>query len=954
MNDEELEQRLRAQIHDLVRPPYGAPETLRQRVGSLDMMEPIGHGSHLGVPSVLRKPRILAAAAVVAALIGSAMLFRQSSPPHPGNSVHLPAQFEMFGRIDATSAWVEDGADIFITRDDGATWTKGTVPGGTSPKTGSLQQNTGQTIEWPTSEPTPEPTPEPAATPNGGPGFDHLYPVFVDADHGWLLSWTVANAVSGGSDCRPGDWTLTVWRTSDGAQSWQAAALPGTYGSYGTIQFTDKQHGWVTVERMGYATCVVQSGGTEASVGPAATSVTDLQAATPPPSPTQAPVPEDATTVLSTTDGGATWTRTSTLNTYAVLDFAGNDEAWGFGASSLSSVDLVLHSTDGARTWTKAQLPLPPGAAIAGIGQVPVRDGELVNLHIVAYQSQPDYQSSTGDQGARIAPDSGPNYVILTYVSDDGGETWKLEATRAVPGSSPNLMSGSYASIVQTPPDQPIAVIEPGFVGGGGDGTTFTYASGTPDSLQASFDGGVSWTSYATKGLPGNVNMAQWASPDDVWVASGESQKGGLGYATYVYTTRDGGATWTPLGSAPSWPVPTQPTLPPFMIGPDGSYGAVATPQAQPQPVLTQTSVVSMGRADANVGWVEAIGSTGSVELRITADGGSTWSEPRPVPAMGEAQFVDANKGWLIDSSTTVPLGSSRSLSLFSTTDGGRSWVPSTVDMGSVPDSAGGSSGGWSSFQGIHFRDATHGELYSTIAYSTGSDVQDPTKWDTVCTQASTADGGATWSPPRDGPCAVQLTFDSSSQGYAQNWQDGPTVYVTSDGGQTWVTGALPPAKSPGPGSVAGRLLLLEHRADGTLRALVDTGGSLAVDVSGDGGKTWTDSGYAVGSNGLASSGYRVVRLAEGSWLALRESVDPTQSADAWLTGDAGLSWIPLAVPGLDPVGDVSFVSATDGWAVGQESSCQASGDGSQTCQASVYILATWDGGQTWRTILTP
>jgi hypothetical protein len=943
MNDEELEQQLRAEIHALVRPPYGAPETLRQRVGSLDMMERVGSGSHRGLPRVFRKPRILAAAAVVVALIGSAMLFRQSSQPHPGNSVHLPAQFEMFGRIDANSAWVEDGADIFITRDDGATWTKGTVPGGTSYGTGMLQRSTGQTIEWPTAS---APTPEPAATPNGGPGFDHLYPVFVDADHGWLMSWTVANAVWSDTDCQPGDWTLTVWRTSDGAQSWQPAVLPGTYGSYGTMQFTDKQHGWVTVERMGYAACVVQSGGTEASAGPAATSVTGLQAVTAPPSPTPAPLPEDATTVLSTTDGGATWSRTSTLNSYAVLYFSGNDEAWGFGAASLSSLDLVLHSTDGGRTWTKAQLPLPPGATIAGIGQVPVRDGGLVSLRIVAYQSPPDYQSSTGDQGARIAPDSGPNCVILTYVSDDGGKTWKLDATRAVPGSSPNLMSGAYASIVQTPPDPPIAVIEPSFVGGGGDGTTFTYASGTPDSLQASFDGGVSWTSYATKGLPGNVNMVQWASPDDVWVMSGESRKGGFGSATYVYTTRDGGATWTALGSAPSWPVPTQPTIPPVMIGPDGSYGAVLPPQPQPQPVLAQTSVVSMGRADANVGWVEAIGSTGRAELRMTADGGATWSEPRPMPAIGEAQFVDANKGWLVDSSTTVPDGSSRSLSLFSTTDGGRSWVPSNIDMGSVPDSAGGSSGGWSSFQGMHFRDATHGELYSTIAYSTGSNVQDPTKWDTVCTQASTADGGATWSPPRDGPCASQLTFDTSSQGYAQSWQGGPTLYVTSDGGETWVTGELPATST---------LLLLEHRADGTLRALVDTGGSLAVDVSSDGGKTWTDSGYAVGSRGSMALGYRVVRLAEGSWLALPSDTGLIQLSEGpSLTGDAGLSWIPLAASGLEPVAGTAFVSSTDGWAIGVQSSCHSDSSGSQTCEASSDILATWDGGQTWRTILTP
>jgi hypothetical protein len=166
------------------------------------------------------------------------------------------------------------------------------------------------------------------------------------------------------------------------------------------------------------------------------------------------------------------------------------------------------------------------------------------------------------------------------------------------------------------------------------------------------------------------------------------------------------------------------------------------------------------------------------------------------------------------------------------------------------------------------------------------------------------------------------------------------------DGGATWVTGELPATST---------LLLLEHRADGTLRALVDTGGSLAVDVSSDGGKTWTDSGSAVGSRGSMAVEYRVVRLAEGSWLALPSDTGLTQlSEGASLTGDAGLSWIPLAAPGLEPVAGTAFVSSTDGWAIGVQSSCQSDSNGSQFCQASTDILATRDGGQTWRTILTP
>ena len=204
MNDEELEQRLRADIQELVRPPYGAPDTLRRRVASLDILEPIryrgGHGV-LVVPRVFRKPRLLAAAAVVALLIVSALAFHPTSP-HPGNSANLPATFDMFGRIDAKSAWLESGSDLYVTRDGGGTWVKGSIPVGSS----SREQTTAPTPA--DSSPT-----EPPASPSSGLGVDHLYPVFVDANHGWLLSWTVAN---GSGRCHRS--TTASTRPSEGRQ----------------------------------------------------------------------------------------------------------------------------------------------------------------------------------------------------------------------------------------------------------------------------------------------------------------------------------------------------------------------------------------------------------------------------------------------------------------------------------------------------------------------------------------------------------------------------------------------------------------------------------------------------------------------------------------------------------------------------------------------------------------
>ena len=912
MTDEELEQRLFEELQGRIRPPYGSPDTLRQRVSSLAMMEPVRYGTGLGLPRAFRKPQILVAMAVVAALIVSSMLFRQSLP-RPADAVTLPASFEQVGRIDASAAWVEDGADLYMTRDGGGTWTKGTVPGGRSLRTGLLHS-------------APDPTGD------GGPGFDHMYPVFVDADHGWLLSWTVANITG----CQTGDWTLTLWRTIDGAKSWQSTQLPGMFKGYGTVQFTDKEHGWVTVYRMDSSGCALQDGGSVVTV-PEATVGPGFELATPAPTPTPAPLPSDETRVLSTSDGGATWSNASNLNTMALVQFAGSGEAWGYATGDSSTPTHVVHSTDGGRSWTVSNLPLPDGYSVTEMGGLPRQSGAAVTLRVVAAQSGPIQANSTTTTNGNYV---GPTYMIFTFASDDGGKTWKLDATRAVPGEYANLLS-SFDMSLQTLADQPIAVIPNNFVGSYVDGSGFPQTSGTPDAFQASFDGGVSWQSYPTKGLPGTVSSAAWASPDDVWVTmSAGGQFGSSSGPAYIYTTRDGGNTWTGLGGAPRWPAPAQPAVTVPLVEPS-SFVEPAAP----------SSVMSIGRVDARVGWAAISGPDGD-NLEVTTDGGVTWSEPRVLPNSGQLQFVDENRGWLLPSGGATP-GSSQPLTVYSTSDGGRSWQATPVDMGSALTGVDVSSvGGFALFDGIHFRDATHGELYLTLAY--GPDASDMTKWKTVCSQASTTDGGATWSAPRDGPCMGQVTFTSSSLGYAQNWDGGPTVYVTADGGRTWVSGNLPPASvEPSSGPGGSPIRMVERRSDGSLYVLVSSSGDTNVDVSTDGGKSWIQSGPAVGL--MATASYSVAWLGEGHWIALQMGSNIGGSEDLLETFDGGLTWTPVRGQGLEATGDaMAFVSPTDGWLAGAYSVCQSQADGSTACQAAVDVIATSDGGRTWNPILTP
>ena len=360
---------------------------------------------------------------------------------------------------------------------------------------------------------------------------------------------------------------------------------------------------------------------------------------------------------------------------------------------------------------------------------------------------------------------------------------------------------------------------------------------------------------------------------------------------------------------------------------------------------------MSIGRVDSRVGWAAVNGPDGN-HLVVTTDGGATWSEPRFLPNFGQIQFVDENHGWLLPSIDSAP-GSSQLLTVYSTSDGGRSWQANLVDMGSALAGATGSSvSGVASFDGVHFRDATHGELYLTIA--SGPDYSDMTKWKTVCGQASTTDGGATWSAPRDGPCMGQVTFTSASFGYAQNWDGGPTVYVTADGGRTWVSGNLPPASvEPSSGPGGSPIRMVERRSDGSLYVLVSSSGDTNVDVSTDGGKSWIQSGPAVGL--MATASYSVAWLGEGHWIALQMGSNIGGSEDLLETFDGGLTWTPVRGQGLEATGDaMAFVSPTDGWLAGAYTVCQSQADGSTACQAAVDVIATSDGGRTWNPILTP
>ncbi|NLE39290.1 MAG: hypothetical protein GX621_14805 [Pirellulaceae bacterium] len=226
----------------------------------------------------------------------------------------------------------------------------------------------------------------------------------------------------------------------------------------------------------------------------------------------------------------------------------------------------------------------------------------------------------------------------------------------------------------------------------------------------------------------------------------------------------------------------------------------------------------------------------------------------------------------------------------------------------------------------------------------------------------ATGDGGRTWQPASKAmlPAVRKLRFHDAKFGYALG--DASSMYpsgafVTETGGLDWqpVHGDHPlgwttgDMTEPNTGALAGRLgasaavrrrTINRQRSpdlgSGTLRALqlVPNGyGWLVGDgamvlLTGDWGITWQSTPGAI-ADGIPGNFDFFALAVRGArcWVA------GTPGTRVLRTDDAGKSWTALSTGQNAPIHAMTFVDDQNGWAVG----------------ALGTILATSDGGQTWR-----
>ena len=366
-------------------------------------------------------------------------------------------------------------------------------------------------------------------------------------------------------------------------------------------------------------------------------------------------------------------------------------------------------------------------------------------------------------------------------------------------------------------------------------------------------------------------------------------------------------------------PLPTLPAV----VGP-------ALPSAAAKP----TRLDSGAWLDASTAW----SVDQAQNLRISEDGGQTWSEARPVPQNGDLglDMVDAAHGyvgWALRHTNSWDVG------LYRSSNGGRTWdlpqvVAGTLDMRGTEQA--------NLLAELHFVDPLHGVFLATSQDLATAASAAP---DRECIAFTTDTGGVQWTNVPSAPCLGTRVLWASRELGVISGRSPSTLNVTQDGGRTWVTAPAPSVE----GATTFTPMLLARSTDGTtLRLLGSSFGDtatippLTVYESRDAGQSWEP---AYVPAGLPSINTGLAWALDGEhWLAASE-VETLGGMDLLESWDAGRTWTPVSHAAVEP-GSMQWFDRLHGTLQGVPIACNGS-----ACGGDGTILLTNDGGQSWHQV---
>lgn len=380
-------------------------------------------------------------------------------------------------------------------------------------------------------------------------------------------------------------------------------------------------------------------------------------------------------TVLGTSDGGRHWWHSAPLP--------------GTGSGCCSFLSYQLDFTDARHGWLFGMLWVVQGDEVWQVTEHLWRTSDAGHSWSLVRARLP-LQGAT-DNADETCPDERPFQIAFANQQDG----WLTASSCSSIGSAPRIWrttngGGTWTAATLPTPGTgwPTANDLPSGVTVGMPwiaGTRLLVALSGPSGLliDVSADGGRTWH-VASQAIPGT---GQYANP--AWFEPVSASHWVAGAPGTVIQTSDAGKTWhaitttTALPGGPFWftgPSQGYARLHTGVIAATSDGGrtwraGTAPPPPHPARGLSVTGIQQISPAIAI--------ASGPDELRISRDGGHTWTPLAPVPGrhpLTSAQFPSASTGFVTDHSGKL---------LWRTTDGGAAWtsLPQPADVQQVQDS---------------------------------------------------------------------------------------------------------------------------------------------------------------------------------------------------------------------------------------------------------------------------
>ena len=577
-------------------------------------------------------------------------------------------------------------------------------------------------------------------------------------------------------------------------------------------------------------------------------------------------------TLYRTMDGGRTWQRIadpytqSNMTSFSITGMVFADTSYGWVTRDSNGVEAyaaVQITEDGGATWTSISLPEPADSpGLFGSGNwCATRHPRLTG------RGQGSLVVWCKDYGS-----GGATYHSYRYTTRDGGATWTIQ----------DIPSGTFFAF-------PDALIVASSANRDSDQT----------AVHASRNDGASWQSHTIV----DFYTSGWDFVDPLhgWVrASWDDGRRALMH------TSDGGLTWTELDSSCVFNLPSGREL-------------------------QNLQITSISMSNTRSGWAVGAAPGDNDRILVTTNGGERWIDVTPpepllstatdIAALG--YFLDSQHAWV--TFALEPHSTPASVSIWRTSDGGRSWVSSPLpDIANLIAS-------YSPYH-LFFLDADHGWFMAALE----SGMQ--RVYSAVYT---TSDGGASWTRILDpsSDTNVQL-FDKTGMVFADashGWitydgrgvEPGLHILITGDGGVSWS-----PSSLPEPSGEAG---LFGSSRCGTYSPVMNSGTTGSVigrcsNYAGD-AETVVEYLYTTSDGGAT---WQYAPYPGGSFIQVNPMVLYALSEDMYRSDDGGLSWNLIKM--VSWTGQFSFVDEDLGWAVA-------------TAEEDIALVRTEDGGLNWQLI---